>query len=73
MTDYRTRSNDHTNFVYFKLIAMVPQPVKAVVLLFPITEAYEVKKKEEDRESDAGKLPPVDPTVIWVKQTASLA
>ncbi|KAL5492555.1 YUH1 [Sanghuangporus weigelae] len=56
-----------------KLLAMVPQPVKAVVLLFPITEAYEAKRKEEDASTEAGKLAPVDPTVIWVKQTISNA
>lgn len=51
---------------------MVPRPVKAVVLLFPITEAFEAKRKEEDAATEAGALTPVDPTVIWVKQTASL-
>ena len=51
---------------------MVPQPVKAVVLLFPITEKNDAKKKEEDEASSAGKLPPVDPTIVWIKQTVSL-
>ncbi|OCB86351.1 peptidase C12, ubiquitin carboxyl-terminal hydrolase 1 [Sanghuangporus baumii] len=55
-----------------ELLAMVAQPAKAVVLLFPITEAYEAKRKEEDAATEAGKLPPVDPTVIWVKQTANI-
>lgn len=50
---------------------MVPQPVKAVVLLFPITEKNEAKKKDEDEAILTGKLPPVDPTVIWIKQTVS--
>lgn len=54
-----------------KLLAMVPQPVKAVELLFPITEKNEAKKKDEDEATLAGKLPPVDPTVIWIKQTVS--
>lgn len=54
-----------------KLLAMVPQPVKAVVLLFPITEKNEAKKKDEDEAILTGKLPPVDPTVIWIKQTVS--
>ncbi|EJD08534.1 peptidase C12, ubiquitin carboxyl-terminal hydrolase 1 [Fomitiporia mediterranea MF3/22] len=56
-----------------ELLAMVPQPVKAVVLLFPITEAFETKRKEEDAALEAGKLPPVDSTVIWIKQTISNA
>jgi len=55
------------------LLAMVPQPVKAVVLLFPITEKNEAKKKDEDEAILAGRVTPVDPTVIWIKQTISNA
>ena len=55
-----------------KLLSMVPKPVRAVVLLFPITDASEEKRKEEDAATEAGKLPPVDPTVIWIKQTVSM-
>lgn len=48
---------------------MVPQPVKAVILLFPITDALETKRKEEDAKTESNDLPAVDPTVIWIKQT----
>ena len=51
---------------------MVPQPVKAVILLFPLSDEF--KKKREDR--CAQKLEKVgkghvDPTIIWIKQTVS--
>ena len=58
-----------TEYMHIKLLAMVPQPVKAVVLLFPITSASEKKKVEEDEKTQAGTAVPVDPTVIWIKQT----
>lgn len=55
--------------MHIKLLAMVPQPVKAVVLLFPITNSSEKKSAEEDEKAQAGTAVPVDPTVIWIKQT----
>jgi ubiquitin carboxyl-terminal hydrolase L3 len=48
---------------------MVPQPVKAVVLLFPITEKYEELRKEEDAKIAKEGQHPVDPTILWIKQT----
>lgn len=48
---------------------MVPKPVKAVILLFPITEKLDAIKKEEDEGLESGKPGPVDPNVIWIKQT----
>jgi len=52
---------------------MVPQPVKAVILLFPCTDDF--KKKRDARY--AQKLEKVgkghiDPTIIWIKQTVRL-
>ena len=49
---------------------MVPQPVKAVILLFPLKDDF--KKKRDARY--AQKLQEVgeghiDPTIIWIKQT----
>ncbi len=52
-----------------QLLGMVPQPVKAVVLLFPINTAYETTRKEEDTRALAGGLPPIDNTILWIKQT----
>ena len=50
-----------------KIDALVPHPVHAVVLLFPIDDALEAVKKEED-----AKTYEVDPTVFWMKQTVWL-
>lgn len=50
---------------------MVSQPAKAVILLFPISEGLEAKRKEEEAKITAGDHTPVDPTVIWIKQTVS--
>lgn len=51
------------------LLAMVPQPVKAVVLLFPISKEYEEKRKAEDERIAREGQHPIDPTIIWIKQT----
>ncbi|KAI0763786.1 cysteine proteinase [Trametes elegans] len=55
------------------LLGMVTQPVKAVILLFPITDAYEQKRREEDARLIAEGQPRIDPTVFWMKQTISNA
>ncbi|KAI0791638.1 hypothetical protein BC629DRAFT_1511155 [Irpex lacteus] len=52
-----------------ELLQMVPQPVKAVVLLFPISEAYEKARKEEDAKIAKDGQHPIDPTILWIKQT----
>jgi len=52
-----------------ELLEMVPRPVKAVVLLFPISEAYEKKRKEEDVKIAKEGQPPIDSTILWIKQT----
>lgn len=52
-----------------ELLALVNQPVKAVVLLFPITEALEAKRREEDLKIKNGGQSSLDPTLLWIKQT----
>ncbi|CDO77663.1 hypothetical protein BN946_scf184969.g14 [Trametes cinnabarina] len=52
---------------------MVTQPAKAVILLFPITDSYEQKRREEDARIAAEGQHPIDPTVFWMKQTISNA
>lgn len=49
-----------------ELLAMVPQPVRAALLLFPITEASEAAKKEEE-EKGAGSGPAPD-GLFYMKQ-----
>ncbi|CCL99672.1 uncharacterized protein FIBRA_01693 [Fibroporia radiculosa] len=52
-----------------QLLALVPQPVKAIILLFPLTDAIEEKGKQEDERIKAQGQHPVDPTVLYIKQT----
>ena len=60
----------NTNFhLGIQLLAMVPHPVKAVVLLFPISKEYEEKRKEEDAKIAKDGQPAIDPTILWIKQT----
>lgn len=51
------------------LLAMVPQPVEAVLLLFPVTKEYEQKRKEEDDEVEPFFGPEQQGDMIWFKQT----
>jgi hypothetical protein len=48
---------------------MLPKPVKAVLLLFPISDALESKRKKEEEKIAKEGQPSVDPTVFWIKQT----
>jgi ubiquitin carboxyl-terminal hydrolase L3 len=52
-----------------ELLEMVPKPVRAVLLLFPITEETEAVKKAEDSAS-AGAAPA---NVWWTRQTVGNA
>lgn len=52
----------------WQLLAMVPQPVKAVVLLFPVTETFKEAQKSEDEIIKSGAMN-VHPKVFWMKQT----
>lgn len=47
---------------------MLPQPVEAIIFLFPITEAYEKYKNEE--EARLTKLEQsISPDIVFFKQT----
>ncbi|KAG6897098.1 hypothetical protein C0992_004030 [Termitomyces sp. T32_za158] len=52
-----------------ELLAMVSRPVKAVILLFPVSDVSETKRKEEDERVRIEGQPLVDPTIFWIKQT----
>ncbi|KAG5645741.1 hypothetical protein DXG03_005437 [Asterophora parasitica] len=56
-----------------ELLGLVTQPVKAVLLLFPITEALETKREAEDARLREEGQPLLDPTVLWIKQTVRVA
>ncbi|EPQ56352.1 ubiquitin carboxyl-terminal hydrolase-like protein isozyme L3 [Gloeophyllum trabeum ATCC 11539] len=51
-----------------ELLAMVSKPVKAIIMLFPISDEYEAKRKDEDEalKKQESKL---DPTLFFIKQT----
>lgn len=48
---------------------MVPQPVKAVVFLFPISASSETARDQEDALIESDGQPNVDPSVLFIKQT----
>ena len=54
-----------------KLLSIVPQPVHAVVLLFPIRGEIETAIEAEEATFTTQGRPEVDPTVLWIKQTVS--
>ncbi|KAI0065636.1 peptidase C12 ubiquitin carboxyl-terminal hydrolase 1 [Artomyces pyxidatus] len=56
-----------------ELLGLVPQPVKAVILLFPIRGAIGDMRRLEDEQIAANGLPAVDSTIFWMKQTISNA
>jgi len=56
-----------------ELLAMVPGPVRAVVLLFPIDAEGDEKRKRDDARIAIEGQPKLDNTVFWVKQTISNA
>jgi len=52
-----------------ELLDMVPRPSKAVVLLFPITDTLEAKRKDEQTRISQNGQHPIDPSTFWMKQT----
>jgi hypothetical protein len=56
----------------FQLLMMVSAPVHAVLLLFPITETLEARRKGEDAAMEGGKAYPIDKSVWWIKQRVHL-
>ncbi|KIK94608.1 hypothetical protein PAXRUDRAFT_827811 [Paxillus rubicundulus Ve08.2h10] len=56
-----------------EILDLMPQAVKAVALLFPCTGLVAEKRKEEDAKIKASGQEPIDPTILWMKQTISNA
>lgn len=55
------------------MLALVPRPVKAVVLLYPIDKEGDAKSKEEDERLQLEGQPKIDDTIFWVKQKVGLS
>lgn len=53
------------------LLAMVPQPVEAVLCLFPVSREYEERRHEEDEGKEEFVGPEKEGELIWFKQTVS--
>jgi len=53
-----------------ELLDLVPQPVKAVILLFPLTDDFKTKRDaryaQKLEQLGTGHI---DPTIVWIKQT----
>ncbi|KAG7093862.1 hypothetical protein E1B28_007500 [Marasmius oreades] len=56
-----------------ELLAMVPKPVKAVLLLFPISEPLEMKRKEEDEKIHESTVGGHRKDIVWIKQTSKVS
>ncbi|KAH6902513.1 hypothetical protein BKA70DRAFT_1110187 [Coprinopsis sp. MPI-PUGE-AT-0042] len=56
------------------LLALVPQPTKAVILLFPDSPEAKTRRRDEDaRIAAQGSQPHLDPTLFYVRQKISNA
>lgn len=51
------------------MLSLVPQPVKAVLLVFPLTEEIDTQRKQVDKKIVEDGQPELDPTVFFIKQT----
>jgi ubiquitin carboxyl-terminal hydrolase L3 len=47
----------------------VPQPVEAVILLFPLDGAIKAQRKAEDERLAKLEQPQLDKSILWIKQT----
>lgn len=56
-----------------KLLDIIPKPVKAVILLFPLSVDIEMKRREEDARIKADGPGNVHPATLFIKQTVSCA
>jgi len=56
-----------------ELLALVPQPSKAFLLIFPLNERLEESRKAEDQKISTEGQHKLDPSIIFIKQTISNA
>lgn len=55
------------------MLGFIPRPVLAVLLVFPISEAYENYRKEQDKNVQDYNLKGDEEDAVWYKQTISNA
>lgn len=55
------------------VLSFVPQPVKAVLLVFPLSDEVDKQRREQDKQVQESGQPDIDPTLFFVKQTISNA
>lgn len=51
------------------LLEMIPQPVQAVLLLFPVSQGYEKQRQEEDANREISDKGAQEGEMLWWKQT----
>jgi ubiquitin carboxyl-terminal hydrolase L3 len=54
-----------------KLLSLVPQPSKAFILCFPITDELNKAQADDNARIATEGQHPLDPTVVYIKQTVS--
>lgn len=52
-----------------ELLAFVPRPAHALLLVFPVSETYETFRREEDKDKQEYSGHGAEEEVIWYKQT----
>lgn len=52
-----------------ELLAFVPRPAAALLLVFPVSKSYETHRVQEDTEREEYEGKGEDEPVIWYKQT----
>lgn len=52
-----------------ELLAFVPRPANALLLVFPVSKSYETARVEEDKDKSEYTGKGADEPVIWYKQT----
>jgi ubiquitin carboxyl-terminal hydrolase L3 len=52
-----------------ELLAFVPRPAEALLLIFPVSETYEMFRREEDDAKDEYSGSGESESVVWYKQT----
>jgi ubiquitin carboxyl-terminal hydrolase L3 len=60
-----------SNTLNVQMLALIPRPVKAVILVFPYSEARHGRDAEDERLAKEGG-PKIDESVFWMKQTVRL-